>query len=103
MTNFTQIDEVVAAWAAILISAHSGQAASYRFSVDGAGGGSWVLDLARSALERSDRPADCTIELSSATMLAIANQRLNPQRAYLEGNLRFSGNPELGFNLSALL
>ena len=103
MSHYTEVDQVLSSWAAVFIATSRGETATYRFIINGQGGGTWVLDLARAVLDRVERETDCTLELDSDVLLAIANGELNPQSAYLQGSLKFSGRPELGLALSALI
>lgn len=102
MKTVTSIEQIISDWAAKLVATRTGETASYRFVVTGHEGGSWVVDLGRAVFERSEGATDCTVEIDQENLRALASGQLNPQRAYLQGTLRFSGPSELGLALHKL-
>lgn len=65
---------------------------SYKFLLHGLGGGVWVLRGGESPeLLAGIRTADCSIECSLETLAGIIESDINPQVAYLENDLRVTG------------
>lgn len=96
-------EEVMTAWAAKLITTRGDKQFCYKFIIAGLNGGVWVIDLAQARLVRADHSADCTIELSAETLLALANGQINPQRANLEGLIKVTGSPQCALDLHPIL
>lgn len=64
---------------------------SYRFTVDGEGGGTWVIDPREGRILSGQMPATCSVEVSATDLFAIAHGRLHPWKAAEQGRLRFQG------------
>jgi protein-tyrosine sulfotransferase len=70
---------------------------SFRFAVDGPGGGSWILDLYPDRL--GVRPENghtlSTVMISATDLAAISQGALNARKAFSQGRLRLAGNVSL--------
>ena len=63
--------------------------AIYKFVLDGAGGGTWLVNLKDAPGARpGDGPADCTISLSAKDFADLVEGRANGQQLYFQGKLR---------------
>jgi protein-tyrosine sulfotransferase len=71
---------------------------SFRFAVDGPGGGTWVVDLRPegSRVRREAGDSQCTLMVSAADLAAISRGDLNSRKAFLDGRLRLAGEVDLG-------
>ncbi len=70
---------------------------SFRFAVDGPGGGSWIVDLYpdRRGVQPENGHALPTMMVSAADLAAISRGVLNPSKAYAQGRLRLAGTVSL--------
>jgi protein-tyrosine sulfotransferase len=66
---------------------------SFRFAVDGPGGGSWIVDLHpdRLGVRPENGQALSTIMVSASDLAAISHGILNASKAYSQGRLRLAG------------
>ncbi len=66
---------------------------SFRFAVDGPGGGSWIIDLHpdRLGVRPENGQALSTVMVSASDLTAISQGILNPSKAYSQGRLRLAG------------
>jgi protein-tyrosine sulfotransferase len=71
---------------------------SFRFAVDGPGGGTWAVDLRPegSRVQREAGDSQCTVMVSAADLTAISRGDLNSRKAFLDGRLRLAGQVDLG-------
>ena len=77
--------------------------AVYKFVLDGAGGGTWIVNLKDAPGARAgDGDADCTISLSAAEFVDLLEGRANGQQLYFQGKLRIDGNLGLALKLQNL-
>ena len=78
--------------------------ASFQFNLTGAHGGAWVVNMKNAAEVRSGAldGADCTITMSDADFVALAQGRLNPMAAFSSGRLKLQGNPMVAMKLQGL-
>ena len=77
--------------------------AVYKFVLDGAGGGTWIVDLKDAPGARpGDGAADCTISLSAKDFVDLVEGRANGQQLYFQGKLRIDGNLGLALKLQNL-
>jgi putative sterol carrier protein len=77
--------------------------AVYKFVLDGAGGGTWIVDLKDApGARQGDGPADCTISLSAKDFVDLVEGRANGQQLYFQGKLRIDGNLGLALKLQNL-
>ncbi len=78
--------------------------ATYKFVIGGAGGGSWLLRCRSPvSLEKGEGPADCTIRMDAGDFVALGNGELNPQIAFMTGQLNVEGDLELALKLSEIV
>jgi hypothetical protein len=70
---------------------------SFRFAIDGPGGGSWILDLRPEGarVRRDSGDPQCTVMVSAADLSAISRGDLNSRKAFMEGRLRLVGAVDL--------
>jgi putative sterol carrier protein len=74
--------------------------AVYKFVVDGATGGRWIVSCKDPvSVSEGDGPADCTVQTSADDFVALANGALNPQAAFIMGKIKISGNINLALRL----
>lgn len=77
--------------------------AVYKFVLDGAGGGTWIVDLKDApGARQGDGPADSTISLSAKDFVDLVEGRANGQQLYFQGKLRIEGNLGLALKLQNL-
>ena len=70
---------------------------SFRFAVDGLGGGTWVVDLrpGGSRVLREGGDSECTVMISAADLANLSRGGLNPRKAFMERRLRLTGSVDL--------
>lgn len=66
-------------------------------------GADGVVVLADGVASTVDREADCTLRLSTETLVKLLKGKLNPMTALALGKLRLSGNPAVAMGLAKLL
>jgi putative sterol carrier protein len=77
--------------------------AVYKFVLDGAGGGTWVVDLKQSlAVTQGDGPAGCTVLMSAADFVDLFEGRANGQALFFSGKLKVEGDMGLALKLQQL-
>ena len=78
---------------------------SYKFVINGDGGGTWVVDLTQpgGSIQAGDGDAKCTITMGSQEFLDLINRKLNPQMAFMTGKLKVAGDMSLALKLGALI
>jgi putative sterol carrier protein len=77
--------------------------AIYKFVLEGADGGTWVVNLKDAAgAQEGDGAADCTISLSGQDFVDLVEGRANGQQLYFQGRLRIDGNLGLALKLQNL-
>jgi len=79
--------------------------AVYRFDItNGSASRSWVIDLknGNGKVEESGGAADCIIALKDDDFVAMFTGKLNPQNAFMKGQLKIKGNMMLAQKLSLL-
>ena len=77
--------------------------AIYKFVLDGAGGGNWIVNLKDAAGAREgDGEADCTISLGASDFVDLVEGRANGQQLYFHGKLRIDGDLALALKLQNL-
>jgi putative sterol carrier protein len=77
--------------------------AIYKFVLEGAGGGTWLVNLKDTTGAREgDGAADCTISLSAQDFVDLVEGRANGQQLYFQGKLRIDGNLGLALKLQNL-
>lgn len=74
--------------------------ASYKFTLTGEGGGSWVASLRDPVgITAGDGPADCTITLAAKDFVALFEKRVNGQQLFFMGKLQIDGDLALAMRL----
>ncbi len=78
---------------------------SYKFVLEGDGGGTWVVDLTQpgGAVTEGDGEAACTITMAAADFVEMMNGNLNAQMAFMSGKLKVAGDMGLALKLQSLL
>ena len=77
--------------------------AVYKFVLDGADGGTWLVNLKDApGAQQGDGPSDCTISLSANDFVDLLEGRANGQQLYFQGKLRIDGNLGLALKLQNL-
>ncbi len=78
---------------------------TYKFVVNGDGGGTWLVDLTQPGgkISQEDAAAKCTITIGAKELVDIVNGKLNPQMAFMTGKLKVAGDMGLAMKLSSLL
>jgi putative sterol carrier protein len=81
---------------------------SYLFDIQGDGGGKWFADLTRSEgpyiSEGGEEEAKCTITVAKGEdWVAIANGKMNPTMAFMQGKIKVKGDMSLAMKLQSLL
>eukprot|EP00164_Ancoracysta_twista_P001276 GFYU01001674.1.p2 GENE.GFYU01001674.1~~GFYU01001674.1.p2 ORF type:complete len:164 (-),score=76.46 GFYU01001674.1:140-559(-) len=69
-------------------------------------GGAWAVDLKNGAgsVTTGQAPkADCTIDITDDNFVALAEGKLNPQSAFMQGKIKIKGNMMLAQKLDKLL
>lgn len=77
--------------------------AVYKFVLEGADGGTWIVNLKDAPGARTgDGPSDCTISLAAKDFVDLVEGRANGQQLYFQGKLRIDGNLGLALKLQNL-
>jgi putative sterol carrier protein len=77
--------------------------AVYKFVLEGADGGTWLVNLKDAPGVRSgDGASDCTISLAASDFVDLVEGRANGQQLYFQGKLRIDGNLGLALKLQNL-
>lgn len=77
--------------------------AVYKFVLEGAGGGTWLVDLKDApGARQGDGAADATISMSAKDFVDLVEGRANGQQLYFQGKLRIDGNLGLALKLQNL-
>ncbi|HLB59400.1 MAG TPA: SCP2 sterol-binding domain-containing protein [Bdellovibrionota bacterium] len=81
--------------------------ATIAFCAPGEGGGDWTLKLMNGSVEvtsgKPESQADCTLEASSETWLALFNGKMHYAKALLLQRLKVRGNKGLALKLATAL
>ena len=79
--------------------------ATYKFDINGDGGGVWCLDLTKAGgeIRPGDGEAQCILTIKAADFIDMINGRLNPQAAFMTGKLRIAGDVGLALKLGSIL
>ena len=77
--------------------------AVYKFVLEGAGGGTYLLDLKQNlSVAESDGPAGCTIRMAANDFVDLFEGRANGQALFFSGKLRVEGDMGLALKLQTL-
>ena len=79
--------------------------ATYKFVINGDGGGTWIVDLTKPGGEvrKGEGDAKCTITMTSSDFIELMGGKLNPQMAFMSGKLKVAGDMSLALKLGSLL
>jgi putative sterol carrier protein len=81
-------------------------AAVVQFKLSGASGGDWVLDLSQAPGTVSAGTHDApktTILMADTDFLDVVNKKMNSQMSFMQGKLKFTGDPGTAMKLAMLL
>jgi putative sterol carrier protein len=99
--------DVITAWSARLLADAKNLKnldATYKFVVKGSGGGSWLFRCKDPvSVNSGEGPADCTITMAAADFVALGKGDLNPQMAFMSGQLNIDGDIELALKLGDII
>jgi len=78
--------------------------ATYKFTVQGDGGGTWFVDLTQGSgvISESDADANCSITIGDKDLVDVVNGKLNAQMAFMSGKLKVAGDMALAMKLTQL-
>lgn len=77
--------------------------ATYKFELQGEGGGCWVVNLKDDVgVFESNEAADCTIALAASDFIDLFEGRANGQQLFFAGKLRIEGDLQLAMKLQKL-
>jgi protein-tyrosine sulfotransferase len=108
-TAVTTVEEIIGRHLPALLKSKRESATKIRavckIAVNGAGGGSWVVNLAEQSIrkDRGEVKPDCIVAVSSSDFIDMMSGRLNPMAAVDGGKIRFTGDPELVTKIGMLL
>ena len=81
--------------------------ATYLFDIGGEGGGKWFADLTKEDgpwITEGDGEAKCVITVAKGEdWVSIANGKMNPTSAFMQGKLKVKGDMSLAMKLQTLL
>lgn len=78
--------------------------AVFKFALDGAGGGTFIVNLKDNpGVTESDGPADCTILMSAQDFVDLSEGKANGQQLFFTGKLRVEGDMSLALRLQSLM
>lgn len=84
-------------------SAASQVGATYKFILQGEGGGTWIVALKDSpAIIDGDGDADCTIQMAAADYVDMVEGKTQAQQLFFAGKLQIDGDIGLAMKLQAL-
>jgi putative sterol carrier protein len=92
---FTDVKEIFTNMPSVFNpSAAQGLDAVFQYEITGEGGGSWIVIIKDGACEVKEGAHDSptvTLTMSAETWLAIVNKQLNGMQAFMNGQLKASG------------
>lgn len=93
--------------AAVAIQKNSAAAsavnATYKFVLDGEGGGTWILSLKGApTIKQGDGEAECTIKMGAKDYVDMIEGRIQGQDLFFAGRLQIEGDMGLAMKLQAL-
>jgi hypothetical protein len=101
-----KINEILKSWTARILGDSKltiELETTFCLNVEGQDGGIWTLECrGPGAVHAGEKRYDCKITIGSADLVEIAERRLNPQRAWLEGRIRLDGDTLQALKLNRL-
>ena len=77
--------------------------ATYKFVLDGDGGGTWVMNLKDSpGVTEGDGEAQCTIKMAAQDYVDMLEGKANGQQLFFAGKLKIEGDMGLAMKLQKL-
>jgi putative sterol carrier protein len=77
--------------------------ATYKFILEGDGGGTWMVKLHTDpVIHEGDEPADCVIQMDATDYVDMLEGRVEGQQLFFEGKLTIDGDMALAMKLQAL-
>lgn len=79
--------------------------AVYEFQLTGDNGGTWTVNLKHNPMgvrEGAADTADCTVVMDADAFVKMLNGSISPQMAFLNGQLKVTGNMGLALKLTQL-
>ncbi len=77
--------------------------ATYKFVLNGEGGGTWMVNLKQiPSITEGDEAADCVIKMAASDYVDMIEGRVEGQNLFFEGRLTIDGDMELAMKLQAL-
>lgn len=77
--------------------------ATYKFILEGEGGGVWMVRLqANPGISEADEAADCVIKMAASDYVDMLEGRVEGQQLFFEGKLFIEGDVALAMKLQAL-
>jgi putative sterol carrier protein len=80
--------------------------ASFYFDIGGDQGGKWTVDLTKEKdwVTKGESDAQCKISIANPDdWVAIANGKMNPTMAFMQGKVKVKGDMSLALKLQSLL
>ena len=78
--------------------------ATYKFVLEGEGGGTWIMNLKGDAtLTPGDGPSDCTLAMSAENGVALFEGKVTGEQLFFGNQLRVEGDMSLALRLQSLL
>jgi putative sterol carrier protein len=101
----TAAEKMESAKAAILknASAASQVGATYKFVLEGEGGGTWIVALKDSpSISQGDGDAECVIKMNANDYVDMVEGKTEAQQLFFAGKLQIDGDMALAMKLQAL-
>jgi putative sterol carrier protein len=77
--------------------------ATYKFVLDGDGGGTWVMNLKDDpGVTEGDSDAQCTIKMAASDYVDMIEGKANGQQLFFSGKLKIEGDMGLAMKLQKL-
>ena len=77
--------------------------ATYKFVLDGEGGGTWVMNLKDNpGVTEGDSEAQCTIKMAASDYVDMLEGKANGQQLFFSGKLKIEGDMGLAMKLQNL-
>jgi putative sterol carrier protein len=98
---FQMIDQGIKEQGAKLVQKVQGV---FQFKLKGTPGVEWNVDLknGNGQITRGVRPADVTLEMFEEDFVAIATEKLNPRKAFMNGKIKITGKMPLALKMNII-